>query len=76
MCWVWVGGRGDDDDEMETDGGESAAKQASALEVTLNCNAALAYLKAKLWAEAAQKSTAALKKEPVRREGSRQAEGG
>lgn len=45
---------------------EGASKKAAALEVTLNANAALAYLKIEQWAEAAQKSTAALKKDPVR----------
>jgi hypothetical protein len=54
-----------EDDDSFGGGDESASKKAVALEVTLNANAALAYLKVKQWAEAAQRSTAALKKEPV-----------
>lgn len=41
-------------------------EEARVLEVTLQCNAALAFLKAQAWAEAAQHAAAALKKEPVR----------
>jgi hypothetical protein len=40
--------------------------EAAAMEVTLQANASLAYLKAKDWREAAQKATAALKQDPVR----------
>ena len=52
-------------DEDDGEAGPNVTAQAAALEVTLNSNAALAYLKAGRWAEAAQRSTAALKKEPV-----------
>ncbi len=46
--------------------GGGVAGEAGALAVTLECNAALAYLKAQAWAEAAQHAGAALKKEAVR----------
>lgn len=53
-------------DEGEGKGKKSVGAEAKALEVTLQCNAALAFLKAQAWAEAAQHAGAALKKEPVR----------
>jgi hypothetical protein len=52
----------DNDDAMD----EGKAGEAKALEVTLQCNAALAFLKAQQWAEAAQHASAALKKDGVR----------
>lgn len=45
---------------------QQASEEARALEVTLQCNAALAFLKAEAWTEAAQHAGAALGKEPVR----------
>lgn len=64
---------GEEEGEEEGDamdvGGEGSgvgvAAEAKALEVTLQCNAALCYLKAQAWAEAVQHAAAALKKEPV-----------
>lgn len=59
---------GDTGDAMDEGkgGGGSVAEEAKALEVTLQANAALCYLKAEMLTEAAQHATAALKKEPVR----------
>jgi tetratricopeptide (TPR) repeat protein len=64
VACLYVSVYSDDEEEDEPTG--DAASQGRALEITLNSNAALAYLKAGMFAEAAQKGTAVLKKDPVR----------
>jgi len=51
------------DDEMSTD--DEVSKQGIALETTVLCNAALAFIKQNKWIEAIENASGALKNDPV-----------